>query len=571
VPGPWIESIQVTKGIGSVVNGFDGIAGQVNVELKKPDWTMKNREKLFVNLFSNSMGRTELNANTTRRVSKNWLFTQLIHANTQPLEIDMNHDKFMDLPTGNQINGLQRWQYSDDKGLFIQMGVQGWKDDRNGGQMEVDGTHAQHHPPYTIQLKQDQLEAFGKIGYVYPDKTYKSFGFLVSASTSNLNNLYGETRYQGNQKSLFQQGIYQSIIGSTNLKFRTGYQIRWENLDEKLRRSQLQPVPRQFARMEFIPGAFYELIWTPKPRWMASGGFRVDHHNWFGLWATPRFHLRYAWTEKANLRWSAGLGRRVPNLLAENTSLLASSRSWFLPAPGADKGLYEGFGTAPNQIIGGLQEEKAWNFGMSYTQSWSIGNLPGEFVADAYFTRFLSQTVVDTDLNPNEVWVYNLDGKSFSQAFQVQVDQTLMRRLDIRMAWKFMDVRQTLHRQLLEKPFVSRHRWFVNLGYKTRSKWSFDLTWNWMGSKRLPSTLADPESIRFPERSPAFHMVHLQVSKKLGKKWDIYAGVENLTNSMQHLRIKNATDPWAPGFDASLIWGPVVGRMGYGGLRFLVK
>jgi hypothetical protein len=39
LPGSWIESIQITKGTGTVINGYESMAGLVNLELKKPTET----------------------------------------------------------------------------------------------------------------------------------------------------------------------------------------------------------------------------------------------------------------------------------------------------------------------------------------------------------------------------------------------------------------------------------------------------------------------------------------------------------------------------------------------------
>ena len=51
IPGPWIEGIQLTKGTGSVVNGYESIAGQINVEEKKPD----KMDRLLLNAYLNDL------------------------------------------------------------------------------------------------------------------------------------------------------------------------------------------------------------------------------------------------------------------------------------------------------------------------------------------------------------------------------------------------------------------------------------------------------------------------------------------------------------------------------------
>ena len=58
IPGTWIESMQIAKGSGSVVNGYESVSGQINVELRKP----LTDDKFFLNLFADAMQRLELNA-----------------------------------------------------------------------------------------------------------------------------------------------------------------------------------------------------------------------------------------------------------------------------------------------------------------------------------------------------------------------------------------------------------------------------------------------------------------------------------------------------------------------------
>lgn len=567
-PGPWMESIQVTKGVGSVVNGFESMAGLINVELKKPDWSPRTRERLHVNGFVNSMGRWEANLNTTQKVSPKWWVTHLLHTNHLDVRHDRNQDGFVDLPVGNQWNGLQRWRFDDGKGLSAQIAIQYFRDERKGGQLEHGGIH--NHQPWTTHLFHRQSEIFGKIGYVFPNKKYKSIGFQVSQSASQTVQSFGQSVYGGRQSSLFQQLIYQSIHGNTNFRFRAGLSFRADAYRESFVTglNGLDFRNLLFRRTEIVPGAFYELNWSPSPRWLISPGLRADYHNRFRAWLTPRLHVKFDVTEDWVMRFSSGLGRRVANVLAENTSLMASSRTWMLPL--AEGTGYYGISATDQgqaEFAGNLQPEKAWNTGLSTQRSWKIGRRKGNVQADVYWTEFLNQTVVDVDRDPYEVWIYNLRGASRSWAGQVQVEQELARNLDLRLAWKQMDVRQTYHGRWLERPYVSANRFFANLAWKSRSKWALDFTASWMGPKRVPFT----GDKAFPERSPSFWLLHSQVSKTFGFGLEVYLGTENMLDFRQENLIRNPSEPFARGFDASLVWGPVIGRMYYGGLRYTLK
>jgi outer membrane receptor for ferrienterochelin and colicins len=563
-PGPWVESIQVTKGVGSVANGYESMAGQINVELKKPDWNPRTREKLFVNVYGNSMGRLEANINTTEKLSRKWFVTHLIHGNLLQNKVDHNHDNFLDLPTGQQINTLERWRFDDGKGVTAQFGIQYLRDQRNGGQYFHHG-NPYSYIPYVISLDNQQWQTFGKIGYIFPRKKYQSIGLMTSFTGNQTNQNFGSTRYVGTQNTFYANLIYQSIIGSTNLKFRIGGSFRRDVYDEKLKRE----TDQSFARTELVPGAFGELTWSPTSRFTAVAGLRADHHSIFGEWLTPRLHLKYDLTEKSILRISAGQGRRIANILAENSGLMASTRTFRFPLGDGSPGSY----SLPNLIWlrQRLKPEESWNYGLSWNHSFRFNNRNGTFTLDAYRTDFINQVVVDLDKSASEVSFYNLDGKSYSNALQVQLEYEIIKRLDVRMAYKWLDVKQTINGRLQERPFVAKDRFFINLAYKTRSKWIFDATLNWNGQKRIPSTQTDPETIRFADWSPAYFLLNGQVSKSLGKTLDLYVGGENLLGFRQERLIKNPENPYGAGFDASLVWGPVFGRMVYGGLRWTIR
>lgn len=565
-PGPWIESIQVTKGQGSVVNGYESLTGQINVELKKTDWLPRTREKLFVNAYANQMGRLEANVNQTVKVAPGLLVTNLFHGNVLKNKVDINNDHFLDIPTGNQLQAMQRWSYENKQGIRAQAGVQFMDDSRTGGTVNSDPNPNKN---YTIGLENRQFQAFSKLGYLFPKAKYKSMGWMNSYTQNRVRNRYGSTAYSGDQKTWYSNFIYQSIIGSTNLTFKAGGGIRWDSYKETVS-FDADSTHGNWNRTEVVPGVFTEFSWTPVPWFTQVAGLRYDYHNMFGHWLTPRLHSKISFSEQSVLRLSAGLGRRVANVFAENPALFASSRNWYLPAANGSTGLYEANSSGLVSSQGGLKPEEALNVGLGFSQGFYFKGKKGNLTADLYRTDFIQQTVVDLDRDSRAVFLYNLKGKSYATAFQVQVEYEPIRRLDVRLAWKWQDVRQTLHGNLMEKPLVASQRLFLNLAYETRNKWTVDATVNWVGSKRLPTTSQNPEGLQFLSRSPNYFAVNGQITKAW-KGLELYAGVENLLNYRQTQLILNADNPNQTYFDASLIWGPVIGRMTYAGLRWTVR
>jgi outer membrane receptor for ferrienterochelin and colicin len=282
----------------------------------------------------------------------------------------------------------------------------------------------------------------------------------------------------------------------------------------------------------------------------------MDYHNYFGWKFVPRIHLRYAPTVNTVFRAVAGKGWRTANLISENMSTLTSSRTWIFSNALKPKTAY------------GFAPEEAWNYGVNLTHEFKINLHRGNIGVDYYYTIFDKQVVVDREVKTNSVYFYNLNGSSYSRSLQVQLDYQPIKRFDVRFAYRWYEVKTQYTVALLDVPMIAKHRWFLNTSYTTKSKWNFDATANWIGPKRLPQTLDNPENLRLNSYSDAYVLVNAQVSKNIKKKVDVYVGCENILNFQQPNAIVDGGNPFGNYFDAGLTWGPVFGRMFYGGFRF---
>ena len=548
IPGPWVESIQLTKGIGSVANGFESIAGQINVEMKKPE----KAQPLFANVYVNDMGKVDLNLDLTTKLNDKWSTTLLLHDNFLNNKVDGNMDMFRDVPTGNLATILSRWKYDDSKGFMVQFGFKFLKDNKVGGVVDFNpdtDKYSTHH--YGLGIETGRYEGFLKVGYVFPEKKYKSIGWQFSGYKHDQQSYFGAEKYNAKQNNFYSNLIYQSIIGTTANKFRTGISFVSDKYDE-----QFQLL--NFKRKEVVPGAFFEYTYSYLDKFSVVAGIRADHNNLYGWFATPRLHVRYEPMKGTTLRLAAGRGQRTANILAENMSVFASSRQVQILQTGAGKAY-------------GLDPEVAWNMGISLDQKFSLFERNGNISLDYYYTYFDNQVVVDLE-NARAVRFYNLDGKSYSSSFQAEINYELARKLELRLAYRNYEVKTTYGSQLLDKPLVARDRAFANLAYEAGA-WKFDYTVTLTGTKRIPSTSINPLSYQRPTHSPSFVMMNAQVSRSIGakKKFEVYLGAENLTDFYQKDVIIAANDPFGPYFDASLVWGPVYGRMFYGGVRVALK
>jgi hypothetical protein len=549
IAGPWVESIQLTKGIGSVANGYESIAGQINVELKKPE----NSERLYANAYINDFGKTDLNLNLSTKVGKKWSTGLLLHDDfLSNKSLDFNKDGFSDLPTGNQVNLINRWKYDNGKGFLTQFGVKMLNDQRTGGETAYDpDTDKNTMNRYGLGINTKRYEVFAKIGYVFPEKKYKSIGLQLSAIDHEQDSYFGLTSYKGKQQNFYANLIYQSIINNTAHKFRTGLSFLYDRYNEDFK-------GLNYNRAETVPGAFVEYTYTPSDKISVVAGLRGDYNNLIGFFATPRLHLRYEPVKGTTIRVSAGRGQRTANIFAENTSVFVSSRQVGIINAGPGKAY-------------GLNPEVAWNKGISIDQKFKLFHNDVMFSVDYFRNDFKDQVIVDLE-NPREVSFYNLKGKSYSNSFQAELNIEPVKKLDLRLAYRYFDVKATYNGKLLQRPLIAANRAFANLAYAT-SGWKFDYTINYNGKKRIPGTQANPLPYQRGQYSPDFVLMNAQISKTVGKKHptDLYIGGENLTGYLQKNAIIASDQPFSPWFDASLVWGPVTGRMFYFGWRYKIK
>ena len=557
VPGTWIESIQITKGAGSVINGYESISGQINYEIEKPI----NARPFFLNLYTSEDSRYELNVHTKVKLSDKWATSLLAHGNVRQRKSDHNHDGFIDNPIGNQINLLNRWQYSNaEKGWVSFLNLNYMKDERQAGQIDYNPlTDKGTTNAWGSEVNSERFTLSNKTGYVFPDTPYKSIGLQNSFQSHRQDSYFGLNSYDIHQKSWYGNLIYNSIIGNTQHKFATGLSGTYDDYNELLTTSALAG---DFSRIDRSVGAFFEYTYDNSSNFSFVAGIRADSHNNLGNFITPRFHLRYNPWKEATFRLSAGRGKRAANVIAENQQLLASSRQ--LHIIGGDGGkLY------------GLNPEIAWNYGASFLQTFKIWGKNAELSVDFYRTHFDNQVVVDLDHSPQQALFYNLDGKSFANSLQAEVSISPAKGLDFKAAYKYYDVQTQFTKGQLEKTLTPKHRWFANIAYETadthennHSQWKFDVTFNWLGEQRLPTTATNPLDYRLSDYTPSFATLNAQITRVFSKTFEVYVGGENITNYKQANGILAADAPFGAYFDSTMQYAPAFGQMYYAGMRF---
>jgi len=553
VPGNWMNAIQISKGTSSVRNGYESISGQINVDYKRPE--LGESEKLFLNLYGNTMTMTELNFNTRWNVGKNGSMMLLGHANQNFMKMDGNGDNFIDDPMVTQGNIFFRYNYANNDWFEGMWGVKALYENRWGGQMDYLPWPNTGSTGTGFVIATQRYEAFSKTGFIF-DRDDTSLGFQQQFVYHGLGSSYfSRTYYDATQTSYYANLLFDSYLVNDHHKYSVGASYSYDKYDEHLNNKDLSThIDSTFLRTEHVPGAFAEYVFNDDHHWSVIAGFRADYNTYYQkMLYTPRLHVRFKTHDELTLRASAGKGYRSPNVLAENSTMMASSRIIrFLDTP---------------------KMEEAWNYGINLTKGIDIGWRELTIQADFYRTDFVNQIVLDRDADAHQIRIYNLDGKSYSNAAQIEANCEIIKNFDLTLAFRYNDVKMTINDTLREKPFVNRYKGLVSMSYAPGT-WQFDFTTQFNGDSRVPnlsgnaSAVSQHQDIR---RSPFYVIMNAQVTKKLGKCWELYLGGENLTNYKQDYPIISADNPASEDFDASMVWGPLSGIRAYLGVRFQIK
>ncbi len=541
IPGTWVESIQVTKGMGSVVNGFESIAGQINAELKKP----LNDIPLFLNGFYGFDGRLEMNAHLNEKVSEKLTTTFFLHHNRRDKINDKNNDGFLDKPRQDQNNFLNKWQYTDAiNGIVSFFNIRYLDDEKIFGMNNNESRNV-----WNGEISTKRFDSSFKLGYVNPNLPFQSLGLQLSYSSHDQNSVYGFRNYDINQDSFFSNIVYNSIITNTQNKIKFGLNFTSDAYEEILNR-------RDISRKDNSFGGFFEYSFDNFNNLNLVAGLRYDNHNNMGSFFTPRFHIRYTPLDRFTVKASYGQGRKIANIFAENQQMFYSNRS------------IEIIESEPGNSTYSLNPEKATNYGLSLDKGFNLFGGQGNFIIDYFKTDFDDKVIIDFEY-PGIVQIYNAtDKKSYYQSFQAEIIYSL-NRFNMTTAYKNYDVQISYNDGVKSKPLQPSEIFFLNIGYESQNNngklWKYDFTLNRVGKQRLMRNPRDSSSYTNPHT-----FINTQVTKVFSEKFELYAGGENLLNYKQENPIIFSEDPSNSLFDASIIHGPIFGTSFYAGFRFKV-
>ncbi len=556
IPGPWMNSISISKGAASVTTGYESITGQINVDYKDPFTT----DKMYFNIYANDIQKFEGSFVGKYQISDKVSTATFLHGNTLNQNIDLNKDGFSDVPKGTQVNLMERLSYMGSN--YVSKTIfQALYDDKQAGQIGY--LNGSNPTDWGANIKVNRYFFSTKNGYVFPSDKYMSLGTILSFIHHTQTSNFGLTNYNAEQNSVYLNLLWQSsfdtpvkhlpsdemsadaeMAESAKHNYTLGFSYSYNNYLQLLNNS-------TYNSFESVPGFFFEYSYSGIKNFVTTLGLREDFHNIYGNLFTPRLHLQYKIGDYNTIRASIGKGYHNPLPIAENQNILSSSRKIFFNEP--------------------LKNEEAWNYGINSTHELDLFSHYATLNLEYYRTDFVNQTIVDLDSKPGEVHFYNLKGKSFSNSFQIDFNIEITKEFNATAAYRLNDVWITTDNTLQQKPLISPNKFFINLAYSTgQNGWGLDFTAEYNGGGRMPSTAQNPPEYRLNNTFPGYFVLYGQITKRFGN-FEVYLGGENLTNFKQPNPILASDSPFSQYFDGSLIWGPIEGRKIYLGARFTVN
>lgn len=595
IPGAWIHSIQLTKGIGSVSNGFESMTGQINVELLKPeniidDIVIKNSAKLRVNNYINQGGRIETNLIYGKRISDKWSLGILGHASGRSIIVDNNKDGFADNPIGYQLNGMVRARYFGQNGWEGLFTIHTLEDQKIGGQISNNLNFPISSNPWRSNMSQNRFSISSKTGWVNPKNPNQSIGVILHGYRQSMIGNMGSSDDALNQKELSAH----QIGGVSQFLFRQDWNkishtgsvgIFYDNYDINFNAGgYLQGYNRPFVEQNI--GISSEWTWTPNEFLTLVAGGRFDWHSIILNSKTrvpfsPRIHARIAPNDKNVFRLVFGEGFRMALPITEEWGRVASNREI----------RWDQYGS----VSGGdqLSSEESTNAGISYTGNFIFNYMPGSITANIHGTWFNEAVIHDYWSNrmryiyPDLTTSNESEFAMISKSAGISSNYKLDKKTEIRLAYRYQNVvvRNQIHGLdpvsiLMPAAFVAKHRALINLSRNFMKSWNLDITVQYHGEQPIPSIqpLAPGLDGKLIGIAPAHQLLNFQF-RKTTRKGDFYLGVENALNFQQQNPIDGAVningEPMPPGstfftdnFDATRVWGPIFGRMIYFGLNF---
>ncbi len=543
MPGQWLESIQIAKGSASVVSGIESMTGQINMEHRKPT----DEKPLFLSLAGMSDSRLSGDVSSSLQLNDRLSTVILGHLDKNFQAHDMNEDGFLDDPMVTQVNLANRWFYNGDH-IKLRWGVNAVSDKRSGGQPGYARDKYSVGQPWGSDIGNRLLGGYFKIGIPLRDDHSSSIGIVTDYTWQEMDAAFGSDTYLASQRSAFVNLLYRNQVNERH-DFTVGASGVFDRFDEKLQR--IASSANVFDGLTNLSDmAFYgEYTIHAHQMFTAVAGLSANYYGHIDrLCVSPRLTVKFQPWEHLVFRFNGGRGLRAALPLTDNIGVFSTGKAW--------TGIYD------SHLL-----EDAWTYGGNATFYLGIGSDPENsyFSLDFFRTQFVQQLIVDYENLANVISFYASDGApSYTNTIQADFAVEPIERFTVNITARYTDAQvQLASLGLVERAMTPRFKGVLNLQYKTNlSKWIFDFTAALNGSSRAYGFMGIEGG-----RTPVYPMLYAQVTRRL-KGLDLYVGGENLTGFTQKKVILGSLE--TPSFDASAVWGPLMGLRINAGLRLTI-
>ena len=549
IPNSMVKRIEIVKGPASTLYGSEAVGGVINIITKDP----LTSDKLKVDAFATSIGEYNFDLSSTMKVKKAISLMGINYFNyAQPR--DINNDNFTDVTLQKRISIFNKWSLARKSGKNSSFALRYVNENRWGGELQWRQEHRGTDIYYGESITTNRIEIIGN----YQPEGNEHFNFDYSYNYHLQDSYYGTVKYFAQQHVGFTQLRWTRQFGKHDLL--SGLPFRYIHYDDNTAGTATLDGNNK-PGTTILPGLFVqdEINFTPK--FTALLGARYDHHNIHGNVFTERISFKVSPDKTNTLRLTAGSGFRVVNLFTEEHAALTGSRQV--------------------EIKNDLKPEQSWNVNFNYSKLITHNSGFVSLDASLFYTYFTNKIAGDFITDPNKIIFDNLNGHAISKGITFNSDFSFANNLKFMAGVTLMDVYRydySISESKLPQVQAPKFSGTFNLSYAfAQLGLSFDVTGKVNGPMHLPVV---PNDFR-PALSPWFGLINLQMTKTMGKGWEVYGGVKNLLNFVPADPLLRPFDPFDKNinvnnpngytFDTSYNYAPLQGIRGFLGIRYNLK
>lgn len=562
IPQSLINRVEVVKGPASTLYGSEAVGGLINVITKNPDSSPLFSSDAFVTGWGEVNVDLGVRSNWGSKIQSLTGISGFYYDNP----IDNNGDGFTDLTLSKRISIFEKVNIIRPENRLFTVAARYLYENRWGGEMGFNTGYRGGDEVYGESIYTSRWETFG----TWQLPTTEAINFQFSVNGHNQNSYYGTTSYMADQYIAFGQLTWAKTIENNNLLLGATY--RYTYYDDNTTATVDLDKDINMPSKIHLPGIFLQNEIKFNETQSLLLGVRYDYNSLHGSIFTPRINYKLSSSDKSTtLRLSAGNGYRVANVFTEDHAALTGAREVIFTEE--------------------LKPEKSWNVNANLVKKIYSGN--GVFIGldgSAFYTYFTNRILPDYETNPNQIIYSNLDGSAVSKGVSLNIDSAWPNGFTLTAGATLMDVSVEEEgiktRQLLTEKFSG----VWTIGYEF---YAIGVILNYTGNVYSPMRLPLlGELDDRPGYSPWYSIQNIQITKKLGDRWEVYGGVKNLLNFTPAANsIARAFDPFdkevdfaadgsviatpsnpnALTFDPTYMYAPNQGIRGFLGVRFTIS